>query len=232
MKRLSVPTHFFLLLCAALLCATAFAKKPPQKWDGLTLVKLKGLDAMYARPGADFSIYHKIIVDPIQVAFAKGWDEEETPSWATSLSANQLEEIKGKISKVAEETFAKEFSEKGGPQIVTAPGPDVLRFSLAIVDVWPNAVHTQEPGRSYVFTTSAGSATLYAELRDSETGRLVSGAWSMRANPAIPAICAGTNSVENAHQARMMVQTWARALRKRYDALRKATAGGDVTAKQ
>ena len=69
--------HFLLLVCAALLCATAFAKKPPQEWDGLTLVKLKGLDAAYARPGADFSIYNKIIIDPIQVAFAKGWDKEK-----------------------------------------------------------------------------------------------------------------------------------------------------------
>ena len=145
MKRLSVPMHFLLLVCAALLCATAFAKKPPQEWDGLTLVKLKGLDAAYARPGADFSIYNKIIIDPIQVAFAKGWDKEETFS-GNKLSADQLEEIKGKISKVAEETFAEVFSEKNGPQIVTAPGPDVLRFSSAIVDVWPNAVDTQEPG--------------------------------------------------------------------------------------
>jgi hypothetical protein len=38
--------------------------------------------------------------------------------------------------------------------------------------------------------------------------------------------------VENTHEARMLVQTWARALRKRYDALREATAGGAVTAKQ
>ena len=145
MKRLSVPMHFFRWSVPRCCARTAFAKKPPQEWDGLTLVKLKGLDAAYARPGADFTIYNKIIIDPIQVAFAKGWDKEETFS-GNKLSANQLEEIKGKISKVAEETFAQVFSEKGGPQIVTAPGPDVLRFSSAIVDVWPNAVDTQEPG--------------------------------------------------------------------------------------
>ena len=42
-------------------------------------------------------------------------------------------EIKGKIQKVAEETFTEVFSQKGGAQIVTEPGPDVLRFSSAIV---------------------------------------------------------------------------------------------------
>jgi hypothetical protein len=230
MKRPISSLHIAAVFCLSMLCAVAFAKKPPEEWDGLKLVKLKGLDVAYARPGADFSIYDKIIVDPIEVAFAKKWDKEETYS-QQKLSAKQLDEIKEKIAKVAEEGFAQVFSEKGGAQIVTEPGPDVLRFSSAIVDVWPRAVDTQEPGRNYTFTTSAGSATLYAELRDSETGQLIG-----RVVDAREARMGGdlrwTNSVENAHQARMMVENWARVLRKRYDALREATASGSVTAKQ
>jgi hypothetical protein len=223
MKRVPSSLQFLVLICCAALGASvSAAKKPPQEWDGLSLVKLKGMDAAYARPGVDFTVYDKIIVDPIQVAFAKGWDKEETFS-KRRLSAEQLEEIKAKIGKVAEETFAQVLSEKNGPQVVTAPGPDVLRFSAAIIDVWPNAVDTMEPGRSYVFTTSAGSATLYAELRDSETGQLIG-----RVVDAREARNAGdfrwTNSVENTHQARAMISDWARILRKRYEALRE-TAG-------
>ena len=230
MKRISSPMQWLALLCCALLGATAAAKKPPQEWDGLSLVKLKGLDAAYARPGADFTIYNKIIIDPIQVAFSKNWEKEETFS-NRKLTAAQLEEIKGKISKVAEETFAEVLSDKGGPQVVTAPGPDVLRFSAAIIDVYPNAVDTQEPGRNYVFTTSSGSATLYAELRDSETGQLIG-----RVVDAREARNGGdfrwTNSVENAHEARLMVSDWARILRKRYEALREAAGKGDTVAQQ
>jgi len=231
MKRMSPPMQLFALVCCALLGASTFAaKKPPQEWDGLSLVKLKGLDAAYARPGVDFTIYNKIIIDPIQVAFAKGWDKEETFS-KRKLSAEQLEEIKGKIAKVAQEAFTDVLGDKGGPQVVTAPGPDVLRFSAAIIDVWPNAVDTMEPGRSYVFTTSAGSATLYAELRDSETGQLIG-----RVVDAREARNGGdfrwTNSVENAHEARVMVSDWARILRKRYEALREAAGSGDAASKQ
>jgi hypothetical protein len=231
MKRIARPLQFLVLACCALLGASATAaKKPPQEWDGLSLVKLKGMDAAYARPGADFTIYNKIIIDPIQVAFAKGWDKEETFS-KRKLSAAQLDEIKGKISAVAEEAFSDVLSAKNGPQVVTTPGPDVLRFSAAIIDVWPNAVDTQEPGRNYVFTTSAGSATLYAELRDSETGQLVG-----RIVDAREARSGGdfrwTNSVENAHEARVMVSDWARILRKRYDALREAAGPGGAAAKQ
>jgi hypothetical protein len=220
-KRISLPAQLLLVACCALLGASAFAKKPPQEWDGLSLVKLKGMDAAYARPGADFSIYDKVIIDPIQVAFSKSWEKEETFS-KRKLSAAQLEEIKGKISAVAEEAFAEVLGGKGGPQIVTTPGPDVLRFSAAIIDVYPNAVDTMEPGRNYVFTTSSGSATLYAELRDSETGQLIG-----RIVDARDARNGGdfrwTNSVENTHEARLMVSEWARILRKRYDALREVT---------
>jgi len=230
MKRFAVPVHVLMVVCCALLATAVEAKKPPQEWDGLSLVKLKGVDAAYKLPGADFSIYTKIIIDPIQVAFAKNWDKEETFS-KRKLTAQQLDEIKGKIQKVAEETFAEEFGKKGGPQIVTEPGPDVLRFSSAIVDVWPNAVDTQEPGRNYVFTTSSGSATLYAELRDSETnqliGRVVDAREARNSNDF-----RWTNSVENYHEAKLLVSTWAGILRKRYDALREASAGGGTDAKQ
>ena len=60
------------LACVALISALALAaKKPPEEWDGLKLVKVKGIDAAYVRPGADISGYTKVIIDPIQVAFAK-----------------------------------------------------------------------------------------------------------------------------------------------------------------
>jgi len=223
MKRISVLLQVLALACLALTGGMAMAKeKPPEEWDGLKLVKLKGMDAAYARPGADFTVYTKIMIDPIQVAFAKNWDAKSNYN-NQKISASKLEEIKTKLGKLAEETFAEEFSKKGGPQIVTTPGPDVLRFSSAIVDLWPRAVDTQEAGRNYTFTTSAGSAVLYAELRDSETnqliGRVVDGREARNSGTM-----RWTNSVENTAEARAMVGDWARILRKRYDALREQAA--------
>jgi hypothetical protein len=219
MKRICLPVYVFAFVCFTLLSSAAFAKEqPPAEWDGLQRVKLKGMDAAYARPGADFRIYSKIMIDPIQVAFSKNWDKKSTV-YDQKLSAEQLENIKQKLGKLAEETFAESFSKDGGMQVVTAPGPDVLRFSSAIVDLWPRAVDTQEPGRNYTFTTSAGSAVLYAELRDSETnqliGRVVDGREARNSGTM-----RWTNSVENTAEARMMVQDWARILRKRYEALK------------
>jgi Protein of unknown function (DUF3313) len=223
MKRIS-SLHILVLVCTALVSgAVNAAEKPPQEWDGLQLVKLKGMDAAYVRPGADFTIYHKIIIEPIGVAFAKNWDKQSNFSSTSKVSKEKLEEIKVKLGKLAVDTFGEVFSKNGGLEVVTEPGPDVLRFSAAIVDLWPRAIDTQEPGRTYTFTTSAGSAVLYAELKDSETdqliGRVVDGREARSGGTM-----RWTNSVENNAEARMMVSDWARILRKRYDALVEASA--------
>lgn len=224
MKSLRSPARVLAFACLLLAGVAMSAEKPPEEWDGLKRVKLKGMDSAYVRPGADFSIYSKIIIDPIEVAFSKNWDKRETIS-DRKLTAAQLDEIKQKMSKLAEETFAKEFSKDGGPEVVTAPGPDVLRFSSAIVDLWPRAADTQEPGRNYTFTTSSGSAVLYAELRDSETGQLIGRVVDGR-EARNSGTMRWTNSVENTAEARGMVSDWAHILRKRYEAVREATAAG------
>jgi len=222
MKHLCPPARLLFFFCLLLVSAVAMAEKPPEEWDGLQRVKLKGMDSAYVRPGADFSIYNKIIIDPIQVAFSKNWDQRGGTE-DRKIPAEQLEDIKQRMGKLAEETFTKVFSENNGPQVVTAPGPDVLRFSSAIVDLWPRAVDTQEPGRNYTFTTSAGSAVLYAELRDSETGQLIGRIVDGR-EARNSGTMRWTNSVENTAEARGMVSDWARILRKRYDAIQASAA--------
>ena len=219
MKRICAQVYVLMLACFALLAGAALAKeKPPAEWDGLQRVKLKGMDSAYVRPGADFKVYSKIIIDPIQVAFSKDWDKKSTV-YKDKLSAEELESIKQKLGKLAEETFADVFSKDGGMPVVTEPGPDVLRFSSAIVDLWPRAVDTMEPGRNYTFTTSAGSAVLYAELRDSQTGQLIGRVVDGR-EARNSGTMRWTNSVENTAEARAMVSDWARILRKRYEALK------------
>jgi len=219
MKRFSSTLRVLAVACIAVAAgASLAAKKPPQEWDGLSLVKLKGMDAAYARPGVDFTLYKKIIIDPIEVSYSKNWDQRSSTT-NRKIDTAKLEEIKVKLGQLAQETFSEVFSKNNGMEVVTTPGPDVLRFSSAIVDLWPRAVDEQEPGRTYTFTTSAGSAVLYAELRDSETnqliGRVVDGREARNSGTM-----RWTNSVENTAEARTMVSDWARILRKRYDALR------------
>src|SRR5262249_54091274 len=113
MKRICSPAHVLMVAGVALLSLVAVAaKKPREEWDGLQRVKIKGIDSAYVRPGADFTIYNKIIIDPIQVAFHKDWDKKST-YYNQKLPAEKLEQIKSSLGKLAEETFADVFSKDG-----------------------------------------------------------------------------------------------------------------------
>jgi len=71
-------------------------------------------------------------------------------------------------------------------------------------------------GRSRTYTTSAGHATLVAELRDSVTGKLMA-----RAVDSVQGRDTGsfqiTNSVTNMSAARNALSKWARVLREGLD---------------
>jgi hypothetical protein len=95
---------------------------------------------------------------------------------------------------------------------VEEDGDDVLRVSAAIVNLYITAPDKMSAGRSRTYTTSAGYATLVAELRDSVTGKLMA-----RAVDSVRGRDTGnfmiTNSVTNMSAARTALSQWARILR-------------------
>ena len=58
---------------ALFLMAFAAVAQDSSNWDGLVQVKPKRLDAVFLLPGADFRVYNKIMMDPVEVAFEKDW---------------------------------------------------------------------------------------------------------------------------------------------------------------
>jgi hypothetical protein len=227
-SRISRATVAFVVLASGLLCVSAVAKKekPPEEWDGLMKTTIKGLDLAYVRPGADMSVYHKIILDPVEVSFAKNWDPKQTGS-NFDISQADRDRIKQGIADLTAKTFTEEISKDNGYPVVTEPGPDVMRLTAGILDVWINAPDTNEPGMTRTYTASAGHATLVAELRDSQTGSLFA-----RVVDGREARNSGqfryTNRVENSHEARMMISDWTRILRKQLDAVHAAAKVGEV----
>src|SRR5512134_1376611 len=120
---------------------TALAAELPESWDGLVEVKPKRMDAAYLLPGADFRPYTKLIVDPTQAAFNKDWMKRINDS-KRSLSDRVTQEDADKIIAAAQSNFDDVFQEafrKAGYAIVTAPGPDVMRVSTAVVNLYVNA---------------------------------------------------------------------------------------------
>jgi Protein of unknown function (DUF3313) len=208
------------LLAAAFLLAPAFADSKAEldelmSHDGLQKIKVKGMDLVYALPGATLADYHRVQIDPVTVAFHKSWDPDKTGS-RFKLTDAERENIKSGVAKLVRDEFVKELQTKSSYQVVDAAGPDVLRIKADIINLYVNAPDTMSAGRSKTYTVSAGEMTLVMELYDSETGQVLSRVIDRR-EARDTGMMTLTNSVVNASEARMIASSWARILRNGLD---------------
>jgi hypothetical protein len=198
------------LLVAFLLVPFAAVAEDADNWDGLVQVKPKRVDAAYLLPGADFRPYTKLMIDPVEVAFQKDWAKNYNRD-ATTLSQRLTQEDIDRISKAARDNFTEVFTEeykKAGLEIVTTPGPDVLRVRPGVVNLYITAPDTMASGRSRTFTTEAGQATLFLEVRDSTSGALLGRALDQRATRNTGRVQI-SNSVTNLSDFRVLFKQWA-----------------------
>ena len=215
-------------LAAAMLLATAVASPShaaeDSTWDGLQKVKSKRLDDAWLLPGADFRGYTKVIIDPLEVAFRKNWERDMNRSSRSAhvrVSAEDADRIRKEMGEGFREVLVEDFA-KAGYEVVTAPGPDVLRLTPGLVDVWINAPDTKQPGRTYTYTVEAGEATLSLEARDSETGQLLGRAVDRR-RTGDSGIWMWTTSVTNRAEFTNMFRQWSRILTNGLEALKEAS---------
>jgi Protein of unknown function (DUF3313) len=190
---------------------------PDMTEDGLKRVDVQGIDAAYVRPGAGLATYKRILLDPVQVAFSKDWKPQKTGSYMP-LSTEDREKIRQDLADLFIKT-ATDVLEKGGYPVVTESGPDVLRVTAGLADVYINAPDTMTPGRNYNFVMSAGHMTLVAELRDSETGQIMARVFDQRETRNDQFLELST-SVSNSAEARNAITTWANVLLARLNAVR------------
>jgi hypothetical protein len=211
------------LLAALVLAPPAFAQSKPSgleeamSHDGLQKIKVKGLDLVYARPGAALAGYDKVRLDPVEVSFAKNWNPNGAGS-RFKLSTEERESIRAGVAKIVYDEFVKALQVKSGYQVVSESGPDVLRVKVVVANLYVNAPDTGGAGISRTYTTSAGEMTLVQELYDSESGQVLARVVDRRESRNAGTLTM-TNSASNAWEASNVAAIWARILR---DALDKA----------
>ena len=153
--------------------ASLASGQAPDSPDGLVKVSPRRMELAWLRPGADFRPYNKVIVDPTQVAFRPNWMKDynlnaQLGAWVTQEDAN-------KILAAAQTNFDEIFREafrKAGYEVVSAPGPDVLRVNSSVLDLDVTAPLGQNtPGVTWIIT--AGQAALIVEVRDGATNALL-----------------------------------------------------------
>jgi hypothetical protein len=194
----------------------ARAADPPPQAEGLVEVKARHVDDAWLLPDTDFRQYTKVMIDPAEAAFRKNWLRDVNRSRGARGRVGDedarkiLEEARSGFSEV----FEAEFRE-AGYAIATAPGPDVLRLSPSIVDLYVNAPDVPTAGRVDVYTVEAGEARLILEARDSESNAVVGVAIDRRKARSDPGVgwvgrMQWTTKVSNRSDFAALFRTWAR----------------------
>lgn len=210
-------SHRMIAICAAL-CVIGTAAPPalaapasaPATWDGLTKVPSKRMDAVYLLPGADFRTYTKVMMDPTEVAFRKNWVRDynaDAMGLEDRITSADAQKILDKTRTGFEEVFTKAYTD-AGYQVVTTPGPDVLRLRTGVANLYVSAPDLQTAQRSRTYSREAGSATVILEVRDSETGALLGRAVDNRTTGDTGPFV--RNSVTNRSDFERMFQRWAK----------------------
>lgn len=178
--------------------------------DGLQQKRVKGLDLVYVRPGADLSGYRRVLVNPVSVAFRRDWERQAAIPTGSRISTGDTLRIKEDMARVVHDQVVRELS-KSGYTLASAPGADVLEINVRVADLYLNAPDIQgaSPTRSY--TTFFGEMTMIAELRDSTTGATVMRILDRTIGRDL-GILRPTTRVENATEVGLAASAWARAL--------------------
>lgn len=204
-----------LALAAATLPAApppAMAAAPPADWDGLAQVKSKRLRYVWLLPGADFRAYHKVMLDPTEIAFKKNWQRDfnrTSRDLSSKVTDAQVKRVIDEGGPAAHAIFAKAYA-AGGYPVVGVAAPDVLRIRTGIINLSVNAPDRMSAGRTRSYSQEAGYATLVIEARESMTGALLGRAVDPRvAGDNTMAMI--RNSVTNRADFRMLGERWAKS---------------------
>ena len=188
--------------------------------DGLQRVIDSKFAIAYVKPDADFSRYNRFMILDCYVAFKKDWQQNYNRD-QVSLSGRRvtdidMERMRRNMAELFREVFVEELTENDGYELVDAPAVDVLLIRPAITDLEASAPDTRGAGRSYTFVDSTGAATLYIELYDSISGKILARTVD-RKTSSDGGKKQWANRASSRQDAKRVLHTWAGWLRERLD---------------
>lgn len=198
-------------------------------FDGLVAVDNSVFQRAWVAPDIDLRPYTKIMGGQAKFEFRAVRGGGGTSMRASSRNEFPIsEENQQRLIDTVSEIFREELGNSQHFTITDAPGDDVLIVTGALLDI-VSRVPPERVGRSDIFLSSVGEATLVLELRDSISGETLFRATDRRA--AEPAGGRGmrANTVTTWSEVRRLARRWATRLREGLDSahdLNLADAGG------
>ena len=183
-------------------------------FDGLHRVDRSVMDEAWAKPTLDLTVYSKLMLASGGFAYREVDEGQSRRRSATEFPISP--ESRQQLEETVREIWTEEFQDLENWEIVSEPGPDVLILSGAMIDV-VSAVPPQDRfvGRSDIYLSSVGEATLVLELRDSVSNEILARSADRRA--ADSAFPIDANPVTAWAEVRRLARTWARVLVNRLD---------------
>jgi hypothetical protein len=205
MKRFAGRSRSSILGLAVVLglgCASGprtieFEAKPATA-DGLYRVRATRVSAAFVKPGADFSRYTGLFIDPVTVSYTSALDESSM----------------ARLKKIFQEAFEGQLGRSKAFEVVSRSGPSVLRVSGHIVNLSVDVPPYR--GGELNFVLTAGEMTLMLDVRDSQTGTPLARVADRRKIAPTSAGAVGgyqSNPVNNWGAVREICNDWARILR-------------------
>lgn len=183
-------------------------------FDGLTRVENSRADAAWARADLDLSRYSKIMVVSAGFEYTDASNRGRTATERSRGGPFVIDEQRReRFEALVNEVWTEELQKLQHFEFVTEPGPDVLMLRGALLDIETNVPDTdQMAGRSRVYVSYVGEATLVLELRDSQTGAILARSVDRRAAERMGGQLFESNRVTNAAEVRRLMRFWAQRL--------------------
>lgn len=190
-----------ILVTVVALAAGCAADRPPEEVtsDGLARVPAPSEAGVFRTPGANFTKYRRIILEPPSISFVENWREKH-PEVTTAELARILHES----VELFRQEFTRELIEVGPYEFAEELGPDVLLVIPAIEDLDIGA-----PDQGNVIRPISMKIT--GDLRDAMSSEVVARVITYQPSERFSMYgWRAANRATNAHEQRMAFMKWSR----------------------
>jgi hypothetical protein len=220
MKRLTAIVATVLVAgCASQDPAIQTGPDAETTFDGLVRIEHSRFEAAWIDPDVDLKQYDKIIPGGAEFEFRNVQKMSSTAARRSNESEFCISESnRQRLVDTVSEVFEEELQKSKHFTIAAEPGPDTLIIVGGLHDI-VSQVPPEDVGRSEVWLSSLGEATLVIELRDSLSNEVIYRATERRAieRPGNQMMRASTATTWA--EVRRWARRWAVSLREGLDSI-------------
>ncbi len=184
-------------------------------FDGLVRVDNSRFRNAWADPEVDFSQYNKVMPGGAQFEFRAVSKTAGRMSLSRGRGQGEFwisDANRAKLVDTVSEIFKEELSKAQGWEAAEEAGPDVLVIRGALLDI-VSFVPPESVGRSEIYLSSVGEATLVLEGIDSMSGEVVFRAVDRRSTNPTGGGMIRANTVTTWSEVRRAARRWSTILR-------------------